>query len=53
MTCGSDCVRSGTGTSRSRRVHIPKDKGKSRPIGVSAFEDKLVQDALREVLEVI
>jgi group II intron reverse transcriptase/maturase len=36
-----------------RRVHIPKDKGKSRPIGVSAFEDKLVQDALREVLEVI
>src|SRR5215831_4866972 len=36
-----------------RRVHIPKDKGKSRPIGVSAFEDKLVQDALREVLEAI
>jgi RNA-directed DNA polymerase len=36
-----------------RRVHIPKDKGKTRPIGISAFEDKLVQDALREVLEAI
>jgi len=36
-----------------RRVHIPKDKGKTRPIGVSAFEDKIVQDALREVLEAI
>jgi RNA-directed DNA polymerase len=36
-----------------RRVHIPKDKGKTRPIGISAFEDKLVQDAVREVLEAI
>ena len=36
-----------------RRVHIPKDKGKTRPIGISAFEDKIVQDALREVLEAI
>ena len=36
-----------------RRVHIPKDQGTTRPIGVSAFEDKLVQDALREVLEAI
>ncbi len=36
-----------------RRVHIPKDKGKTRPIGISAFEDKLVQDAMREVLEAI
>ena len=36
-----------------RRVHIPKEKGKTRPIGISAFEDKLVQDVVREVLEAI
>ena len=37
-----------------RRVHIPKEKqGQSRPIGISATEDKVVQNALREVLEAI
>jgi len=36
-----------------RRVHIDKGQGKTRPIGISAFEDKLVQDAVREVLEAV
>jgi len=36
-----------------RRVHIPKDRDRTRPIGVSATEDKIVQGALREILEAI
>jgi hypothetical protein len=36
-----------------RRVHIPQGQGKTRPIGISAFEDKVVQDAVREGLEVL
>jgi RNA-directed DNA polymerase len=36
------------------RVHIPKEKkGQTRPIGISATEDKVVQNALREVLEAV
>jgi group II intron reverse transcriptase/maturase len=36
-----------------RRVHIPKGDNKTRPIGVSTTEDKIVQGALRELLETI
>ncbi len=36
-----------------RRVHIPKGQDKPRPIGISAFEDKRVQDVVREILEAI
>ncbi len=36
-----------------RRVHLPKEGGGLRPIAISALEDKIVQGAVRELLEAV
>lgn len=37
----------------ARRVEIPKDNGKTRPLSIYCYEDKLIQSSIKKILEAV